>query len=74
MQGRMPSLRVAYTDFKHRVTQYIRSTWQDDWNGADANKLHSVKPVLEYWQSSYCRCSKDEVVLWRIHIWPIHTS
>ena len=35
---------VPYTGFK----QYICfSTWQDDWNGAVANKLHSVKPVLE---------------------------
>ena len=43
-----------------------------DWNGAVANKLHSVKPVLGDWQSSYRRCRKDEVVLCRacmvIHI------
>ena len=51
---------VPYTDFKHLISQYTFSTWQDDWNGAVANKLHSVKPVLEDWQSSY---RKDEVVL-----------
>ena len=39
------------------------STWQDDWNGAVVNKLHSVKPVLGDWQSFYRRCRKDEVVL-----------
>ena len=33
---------VPYSDFK----QYIISTWQDDWNGVVANKLHSVKLVL----------------------------
>ena len=33
---------VPYTDFNH----YIFSTWQSDWNGAVANKLYSVKPVL----------------------------
>ena len=59
---------VPYTDFKHLINQYIFSTWQDDWNGAVMNKLHSVKPVLGDWQSSYRRCRKDEVVLCRAHI------
>ena len=27
-------VRVPYTDFKHLISQYIFSTWQDDWNGA----------------------------------------
>ena len=53
---------VPYTDFKHSINQYIFSTWQDDWNGAVANRLHSVKPILGDWQSSYRRCRKDEVV------------
>ena len=35
---------VSYTDFKLLISQYIFSTWQDDWNGAVAKKLHSVKP------------------------------
>ena len=54
---------VPYTDFKHCISQYILSTWQGDWNGAVANKLHSVKPILGDWQSSNRRCRKDEVVL-----------
>ena len=54
---------VPYTDFKCLISQYIFSTWQDDWNGAVMNKLHSVKPVLGDWQSSYKRCRKDEVVV-----------
>ena len=37
---------VPYTDFKHFISQYILSTWQGDWNGAVANKIHSVTPVL----------------------------
>ena len=37
---------VPYTDFKYLIGQYIFSTWQDDWNGAVINNLHSVKPVL----------------------------
>ena len=46
---------VPYTDLKHHNTQCILSTWQDDWNGAVANKIHSVKAVLGEWQSSYRR-------------------
>ena len=37
-------------------------------SGAVANRLHSVKPVLGDWQSSYRRCRKDEVVLCRARI------
>ena len=65
---------VPYTDFKHSISQYIFSTWQDDWNGAVVNKLHSVKPVLGDWQSSYTRCRKDEVVLCRARIGHIHLT
>ena len=67
---------VPYTDFKYLINQYIFSTWQDDWNGAVVNKLHSVKPVLGTWQSSYRRCRKGEVVLCRArngHIYLIHS-
>ena len=42
---------VPYNDFKHCINQYIISTWHDDWNGAVANKLRCVKPVLGDWLS-----------------------
>ena len=66
--------KVPYTDFKYLISQYIFSTWQDDWNGAVMNKLHSVKPVLGDWQSSYRRCRKDEVVLCRARISHTHLT
>ena len=56
------------------LIQYIFSTWQDDWNGAVMNKLHSVKPVLGDWQSSYRQCRKDEVVLCRARIGHTHLT
>ena len=65
---------VPYTDFKHLMSKYIFSTWQDDWNGAVMNKLHSVKPVLGDWQSSYRQCRKDEVVLCRARIGHTHLT
>ena len=63
---------VPYTDFKYLISQYIFSTWQDDWNGAVMNKLHSVKPDLGDWQSSYTWCRKDVVVLCRARIGHTH--
>ena len=59
---------VPYTDLKYLINQYIFSSWQDDWKGAVVNKLHSVKPVMGDWQSSYRRCRKDDVVLCRARI------
>ena len=56
-------ISVPYTDLKYLNNQYIFSTWHDDWNDVVMNKLHSVKPVLGDWQSSYRKCRKDEVVL-----------
>ena len=66
--------RTKVGDFKHFISQYILSTWLDDWNGAVANKLHSVKPVLGDWQSSYRQCRKDEVVLNRARIAHTHLT
>ena len=64
---------VPYIDFIHCISQYILFTWQDDWNGAIANKLHSVKPVLGDWQS-YRQCRKDAVVLCRARIGHTHLT
>ena len=65
---------VPYNDFKDCNNQYILSTWQDDWNGAVINKLHSVKPFLGYWQTSYRQCKKDEIVLCRARIGHTHLT
>ena len=54
------------------VLIYILFTWRYDRNGVIANKLHSVKPVLGYWQSSYGWCMPDEIVLYRAHIRHTH--
>ena len=53
---------IPYNYFKRKINHCILSAWQDDWNGEIANMLHSTKPVLGDWQSSYRRCMMDEVV------------
>ena len=70
----VPRLVYPTLIFKYLIGQYIFSTWQDDWNSAVMNKLHSVKPVLGDWQSSYRRCRKDEVVLCRARIGHTHLT
>ena len=40
------ALDLPSTDFKHHINQYVLYTWQDVCNGAVANKLYSVKPLL----------------------------
>ena len=61
---------VPYNDFKHCFSQYILSNW----NGAVANKLHSVNPVLGDWQASYRRCRKDGIVLCGARIGHTHLT
>ena len=46
----------------------------DDWNGSSAIKLHSVKPVLGDWQSSYTRFRNVEIVLSRARTDHIHLT
>ena len=61
------------TLFLYIVMMYI-SRSVSLWNGAVAKKLHSVKPVLGDWQSSYRRCRRDEVVLCRARIGHTNTT
>ena len=72
----LPRVKVGIpnTDFKHHINQYILSTWQYNWNGAVANKLHSVKPVLGDSLSSCRVCRKDGVVLYRARVSPTHLT
>ena len=73
----LANVGVSYNDVKQCLSQYILSTWQDNWSGAVTNKLHSVNPILGDWQSSYTWCRNSDIVLWcaRIgHIYLTHSS
>ena len=50
----MPGMRV--------IRDYIFTTWHDHWDGGVANKLHSVKPGLGDWQSSYSSAGRMKLV------------
>ena len=70
----LPRVKVGVpnTDFKRHINQYILSTWQDDWNGAVANKLSSRS--WEIGSSPTRQCRKDEVVLCRARIGHTHLT
>ena len=61
-------LKIPYTDFKPCKNTFLHSKWQMSWNAAVVNKLHSIKPSLGGWQSSYRIDHKDEVTLARLRI------
>ena len=44
------------------------SSWQDEWNNVEANRLRFFKPNLGDWQSSYIWSRRDKVVLPRSSI------
>ena len=47
---------MSYAQFKHHISQYILSAWQDDWNGVTTNKFYSVKPALPTSYQMICVC------------------
>ena len=57
------NLGIPHTNPKFPINKYIMSNWQDEWNDAGVNKLHSVKLVLGEWQSSYRWLRRDEVIV-----------
>ena len=57
------NLGIPYADLKYQIDKYIICNWQDEWNNVGANKLRSVKPVLEDWHSSYRQSRRDEIIL-----------
>ena len=64
---------VPCMGFKHHISQYILSVWQDDWDSVVASKLLTAKPVLGDWQSFYRWCRRDEIVLRRARVGQTHT-
>ena len=59
----------VYCDYKvseHTVNDHMLSL--------QFSHFYTVKPVLGYWQSSYRRCRKVEIVLYHVHIGHIHLT
>ena len=64
----MSDLKISFTDFKPCINTFLHNKWQMSWNAAVINKLHSLKPSLDEWQTSYRIDRKEEVTLARLRI------
>ena len=58
---------ILYSNFKHCISQYILSTWQDD-----GGSFYQASPPTGDWQSSYRQYRKNVIVLSRVCISHIH--
>ena len=47
---------IRYTNFKHQIITYVFISWQNDWNGAIANKHHSFDPFIHHLKYLHCQC------------------
>ena len=54
---------VPYTDFKHHISQYILSTWQDYWNGSVCEQTSFCQVGPGKLADLLQKCNKDDVVL-----------
>ena len=61
-------LKIPFSDFKPCINTFLHNKWQMSLNAAVFNKLHSIKPSLGDWQSSYRIDRKEEVTLARLRI------
>ena len=55
-------------DLKPHVKSVLKQEWQEAWNELTVIKLHSIKPIIRSWSSSFKHCRREEVVLARLRI------
>ena len=63
--------KVPYFDMKLPIRKYIRGKWQERWSSAlltTNKKLKGIRPHVNYWQSSFQKDRRMEVVLGRLRI------
>ena len=65
---------LPFTDLLAAAKKEIRHRWQIAWDRQTENKLHSIKPKLGRWDSSFHKRRKTEVTLARLRIGHCHFS
>jgi hypothetical protein len=68
LHGTLGSGRTVGSDVRTLLHRAILSSWQDEWDNAQRNKLRMVKPCVQVWQSSFSVVRKAEVSLTRFRI------
>ena len=62
---------VPHFDMKQPVHKYILRKWQERWSSpllANNKKLRAIRPLLSFWQSSFHRDRRIEIVLTPLRI------
>jgi hypothetical protein len=68
LHGTLVSDRALGSDVRTFLHCAVLSSWQDEWDNSQGNKLHKVKPYVQAWYSSFNDVRKEEVKLSRLRI------
>ena len=60
--------KVPHTDFKGAIKSHAIKLWQNQWDNAVDNKLHSIKPVLGSNALTFRKSRREEMVLAHLRI------
>ncbi|ELU05953.1 hypothetical protein CAPTEDRAFT_202466 [Capitella teleta] len=56
-------LPLPHTDYKSPIRSYVKSLWQNEWDGETDNKLHIIQPVISEWKQGPQIDRRGEIVL-----------
>ena len=60
-------MKLPATDMYLRITKLIYDEWQEVWNCCAGNKLHAIRPTVDYKQKTFLS-RRDSVLLNRLRI------
>ena len=68
------NINIPYRDFKEPIHNSVREKWQSLWNDQVNNKLKSIRPFVNKWESSNQANRRASVVLTRLRIGHTHVT
>jgi hypothetical protein len=68
LHGTLVYDRTLGSDVRTFLHRALLSSWQDEWDNPQENRLRMVKPSVQVWQSSFGIVRKKEVSLTRLRI------
>ncbi len=63
------SIPLPYTNRRRHINTFIRCRWQNLWDEALNNKLHTIQTSLGCWPGNRRNARREEVILARIRLW-----
>ena len=59
---------LPYTDYQPEIRKAINDRWQSQWETCTENKLHSIRPSIRKWESSFHKKRRYETIMTRLRI------